>query len=50
MEIVRLSPNIGANIAGIDLSKPLSSGVIENIKAVWDEHLVVRFRKPVNQR
>ena len=44
MEIVRLSPNIGANIAGIDLSKPLSSGVIENIKAVWDEHLVVRFR------
>ena len=44
MEIVRLSPNIGANIAGIDLSKPLSSGVIENIKAAWDEHLVVRFR------
>ena len=24
MEIVRLSPNIGANIAGIDLSKPLA--------------------------
>ena len=44
MEIVRLSPNIGANITGIDLSKPLSSGVIENIKAAWDEHLVVRFR------
>ncbi len=44
MEITQLSPNIGANIDGIDLGKPLSPEIIQNIKEAWDEHLVIRFR------
>ena len=43
MKITQLSPNIGANIDGVDLTKPLprSHG---SIKAAWDQHLVLRFR------
>ena len=44
MDVTQLSPNIGANIEGINLSDTLSPDVISAIKAVWDEHLVVRFR------
>ena len=44
MDVTQLSPTIGANIEGINLSDTLSPDVISAIKAVWDEHLVVRFR------
>ena len=44
MKIKQLSPNIGANIDGVDLAKPLALDVIEDIKDSWDEHLVLRFR------
>src|SRR6056300_833396 len=44
MDVTQLSPNIGANIEGINLSDTLPPDVISAIKAVWTEHLVVRFR------
>ena len=44
MKITQLSPNIGADIDGIDLAKPLTREVIGNIKAAWDQYLVLRFR------
>ncbi len=44
MKITQLSPNIGANIDRVDLSKPLTPEVIGTIKAAWDQHLVLRFR------
>ena len=44
MKITQLSPNIGANIDGVDLSKPLTPEVIGTIKAAWDQHLVLRLR------
>jgi len=44
MEISKLSPNIGANIEGIDLGQPLNPAVIKQIKKTWDDHLVIRFR------
>ena len=44
MKITQLCPNIGANIDGVDLSKPLTPEVIGTIKAAWDQHLVLRFR------
>ena len=44
MKITQLSPNIGADIDGVDLAKPLTREVIGNIKATWDQYLVLRFR------
>ena len=48
MKITQLSPNIGADIDGVDLAKPLTREVIGNIKAAWDQYLVLRFRNPVS--
>ena len=39
-----LSPALGAEIVGVDLSKPLDDVTIAAIKATWNEHLVLLFR------
>src|SRR6516225_1813438 len=39
-----LSPAIGAEVLGIDLSQPLDSTTIEAIRAAWHEHAVLLFR------
>lgn len=39
-----LSPALGAEIVGVDLSKPLDDVTIAAIKAAWNEHLVLLFR------
>ena len=44
MNSERLTPRIGANIGGIDLSQDLSLEKIAEIKKIWDDSLVVRFR------
>ncbi len=44
IEIIPLSPNIGAEIRGVDLAAPLTQDVRENIHAAWLKHLVVLFR------
>ena len=40
----KLSPALGAEITGVDLSRPLAPDVVERIKAAWYEHLVLLFR------
>lgn len=44
MEIQALTPKIAADIQGVDLAQPLSTAHIAEIKAAWDQHLVLRFR------
>src|SRR5215475_5407936 len=35
---------LGADIQGVDLSRDLSVDIVDEIKQVWGDHLVVRFR------
>jgi taurine dioxygenase len=39
-----LSPALGAEIQGVDLSKPLDDATIAAIKRAWTDHLVLLFR------
>jgi taurine dioxygenase len=41
---VPLSKSIGADIVGVDLSKPLSDADFRAIHAAWMDHMVLRFR------
>lgn len=41
----RLTSNIGAEVTGVDLTKPLSDGQIETIRSMLHEHLVLVFRE-----
>jgi taurine dioxygenase len=50
MRVKPLSPACGAEISGIDLSKPLSAREVSAIKEAWNKHLVLVFRgQPVSQ-
>lgn len=42
--VTPLSPACGAEIRGVDLTKPLSEREVAAIKAAWGEHLVLVFR------
>ena len=44
LEITRLQPTIGAEIAGVDLSRPISDGLRDAIRAAVLKHKVVFFR------
>jgi taurine dioxygenase len=44
IEVVPLSPACGAEIRGVDLTKPLSRETVEAIKDAWNKHLVLVFR------
>ena len=44
MEIIPLSRHIGAEIRGVDLSRPLTKEVRDAIHAAWLDHLVLLFR------
>lgn len=44
IEVRKLSPIIGAEVHGVDLSKPLSSRQVEEIHDAWMENLVIFFR------
>src|SRR5688572_29321571 len=44
MQVVPLSSACGAEIRGVDLTKPLSHETVEAIRAAWDKHLVLVFR------
>ncbi len=39
-----LTGNIGAEVSGVDLTKPLAAGDVEQIRALLHEHLVLVFR------
>lgn len=40
----KLSAHIGAEIFGVDLSKPVAADVAAELKALWLDHLVLLFR------
>src|SRR3954468_5169895 len=44
MEVVRLSPALGAEIRGVDASTPVSDGEFQRILGAWHEHLVILLR------
>jgi taurine dioxygenase len=44
IQIMPLSPACGAEIRGVDLTKPLARETVEAIRQAWDQHLVLVFR------
>ncbi len=42
--VTPLSPACGAEIGGVDLTKPLAPSVVDRIKDAWGKHLVLVFR------
>jgi taurine dioxygenase len=44
LEVIASHKALGADIAGIDLSKPLSAHQLDTIRQAWQTHLVLRFR------
>ena len=42
--VVATGAALGADIVGVDLSRPLDSGTFKAVEAAWHEHLVLRFR------
>jgi len=42
--VKKLAAPLGAEIGGVDLSRPLSAEVVEQIRNAWHEHLVLLFR------
>jgi len=44
IQVVPLSSACGAEIRGVDLTKPLSRETVEAIRAAWNKHLVLVFR------
>ncbi len=44
VQIRKLADALGAEIGGVDLSRPLSAAVFAEIRKAWLDHLVLRFR------
>jgi taurine dioxygenase len=44
LKIQKLADALGAEVSGVDVSKPISSDDLAQILAAWKEHLVLRFR------
>jgi taurine dioxygenase len=44
IKIQKLADALGAEISGVDVSKPISKDDLAQILAAWKEHLVLRFR------
>ena len=44
MQVVQVTPNIGAEVSGIDLSKPLGNRTISELRGLFVEHMVLVFR------
>jgi taurine dioxygenase len=44
LTVTKLSPNVGAEISGIDLSKDLSPEAADKIRQAWLDHGVIIFR------
>jgi taurine dioxygenase len=42
--VTKLADALGAQISGVDLTKPLHEEIVDQLKAAWSEHLVLRFR------
>ena len=44
ISVAKLHPVIGAEIGGVDLSRPLDDGTLRRIKDAWHKHSVLVFR------
>ena len=44
IQVVPLSPACGAEIRGVDLTRPLTRETVEAIRDAWNKHLVLVFR------
>jgi taurine dioxygenase len=44
MEVIPLSPALGAEIRGVNVVHPLPEGVFQRIETAWHEHLVIVLR------
>jgi len=44
VSVVKLHPVIGAEIRGVDLSRPLDADTLRVIKQAWYDHTVLLFR------
>ena len=44
IEIIPSGHALGAEVRGLDLSKPLDTAALARINAAWDAHLVLTFR------
>jgi taurine dioxygenase len=44
IEVVSLSPALGAEIRGVDLRAPLEDAAARLIRKAWNDHLVIRLR------
>jgi taurine dioxygenase len=44
IEVVPLSPALGAEIRGVDVSRPLSNAEFEKVLGAWHRHLVILLR------
>lgn len=44
LKITKLADALGAEVSGVDVSKPLSQDDLQQILFAWKEHLVLRFR------
>src|SRR6476661_8807525 len=44
IRVSRIGDALGAEIEGVDLSRPIASEVFGEIRRAWLEHLVIRFR------
>ena len=44
MQVKKLAYALGAEITGVDLTRPLDDATIQAIRAAWLEHLVLLIR------
>jgi taurine dioxygenase len=44
IEAVKLSPHIGAEVRGVDLSRPLDAATAAELNRLWLDHVVLLFR------
>lgn len=44
LTVTPLSPVLGAEISGLDITKDLTPDVVEEIRGIWREHIVLVFR------
>src|SRR5712664_1342785 len=44
IQVSKLADALGAEVSGVDLSRPLAAGTFSEIRKAWLDHLVLRFR------
>ena len=44
IQVEKLGAALGAEVSGVDLSRPLAAGTFAEIREAWLDHLVLRFR------